>query len=101
MEIALICLLSIALLYLIYKFAKFAFSFYIILCCGMLIAFPIMLFDMDLAARVLGWSAALLIVSFALVFIAAIVGGLIGIFVVAPIAGIWYGIKTVLTSIFK
>jgi len=101
MEILLVCLISIALLYLLYKFARYAFALYIVLCCGVLISFPIMLFDMDLAARVLGWSAALLIFSFALVFIAAIVGGFIGIFVVAPIAGIWYGIKTVLSSIFK
>lgn len=93
MLIVTVCALSLLFLYLIYKFAKFAVALYFILCAAFIASFPLMLYNLDWGVTLLAWSAALVICSYLLVVFSAFVGGMITLFIVTPIATVWYAVK--------
>lgn len=87
------CILSLIVLYLVYKFAKFAAALYLILCAAFIASFPLMIYNLDWGVNLLVWSAALIICIYLLVVLSGFIGGMIVLFVVTPIASFWFAIK--------
>lgn len=93
MLVVTVCVLSLLFLYLIYKFARFAVALYFILCAAFIASFPLMLYNLDWGVTLLVWSSVLLIFIYLAVVFSAFVGGMITLFIVTPIATVWYSVK--------
>lgn len=96
MTVLIVSILALVIIYLLYKFAKWAIAIYLLFCAGLLISFPLMIYDLNLGVMVFIWSTALLVCSYLLVVVSGFIGGLVALFIVGPIVSIWFAIKLIL-----
>lgn len=91
-----VCLLSLLVIYLLFRFAKYVIGVYLILCGVFALSIPIMFYSLELGIDIMLWSALLIICMYLLTIISGFIGALISGLVVAPFLTMWLGIKVML-----
>jgi len=97
MTAVIVILVSILVVVLFVKFAKEMVGLTFILLGGLLLGIVVLFFNLDLGAKMIGWSIGLLLLQWILIGLASVVSGI----VLGPIALILGGLRMFFDRLFK